>query len=211
MNKWLPSTLGRTALCVSGGGSQTGPKSAQAIVTQFLTSHASIHPVMVISYEMFRTYATALNTCDSLDVLVCDEGHRLKNACGTSTTLALGNAIAMRRLVLTGTPIQNNLEELYAVVQFVVPGYLGNPNQIKLPQPCLSHPNFLPPSPFPSGTLSEFKKKYSDPIAKGKLAGASARAVKGGHGNPPLTPAPTLALTLALASALTLALALTLA
>ena len=87
---------------------------------------------MVISYEMFRTYSAALNTCDCLDVLVCDEGHRLKNACGTSTTWALGNSIAMRRLVLTGTPIQNNLEELYAVVQFVVPGYLGNETHIKL-------------------------------------------------------------------------------
>ena len=154
MTRWLPTTLGRTALFVTGGGSTSGPKSAQSTVALFVTSHASIHPALVISYEMFRSFAAVLNTCDSLEVLVCDEGHRLKNAYGTSTTLALGNCCAVRRLVLTGTPVQNNLEELYAVVQFAVPGYLG--------------------------TLPEFKKHFSDPIARGKAAGASARARKDG-------------------------------
>lgn len=33
------------------------------------------------------------------------------------------------------------------------------------------------------GTLSEFKKKYSDPIAKGKAPGASSKAVSGGKGD----------------------------
>lgn len=33
---------------------------------------------------------------------------------------------AQRRVILSGTPIQNDLDELYAVVAFVAPGYLGN-------------------------------------------------------------------------------------
>lgn len=74
---------------------------------------------------MFRSFAAAFNTVSALEVLVCDEGHRLKNAYGTQTSLALSNCCATRRLVLTGTPIQNNLDELYAVVHFTVPGYLG--------------------------------------------------------------------------------------
>ena len=32
---------------------------------------------------------------------------------------------AYRRIILSGTPVQNDLDELYAVVSFVAPGYLG--------------------------------------------------------------------------------------
>jgi SNF2 family DNA or RNA helicase len=86
-------------------GKGNGPRGSQRILGNFLSSHASEHPVLVISYEMFRTFAVAFNTLSSLEVLLCDEGHRLKNAYGTSTTLALGNCCAMRRLVLTGMHI----------------------------------------------------------------------------------------------------------
>lgn len=37
----------------------------------------------------------------------------------------LSNCKAHRRIVLSGTPIQNDLNELYSVVSFVAPGYLG--------------------------------------------------------------------------------------
>ena len=152
INKWLPSSLARTALYVRGNGSgQNGP---DVIVNRFITSHASVHPVLVINYEMFRSFADALNTINTLEVLICDEGHRLKNAYGNKTSLALGNSIATKRLVLSGTPIQNNLEELYAVVQFVSPGFLG--------------------------TLTEFKLKYADIISKSRETTASELQKKKG-------------------------------
>jgi SNF2 family DNA or RNA helicase len=154
LQKWLPSTLGRSAIIVTSNGAQTGPRSSQSQIDLFVQSHASIHPVLVISYEMFRSYASSLNNIMNFEVLVCDEGHRLKNAYGTATTLALSNCCAVRRLVLTGTPVQNNLDELYAVVQFAVPEYLGS--------------------------LQEFKKKYSDPIARGKAPDASKKIKQAG-------------------------------
>ena len=130
INRWLPNSLSYKALYVKKT-SNSGKNSADAIVNQFIISHAAVHPVLIISYDMFRIFSEALNTVNTFEVLVCDEGHRLKNALGTKTTSAIDNCIATRRLILTGTPIQNNLGELYAVVNAVSPGYLGDFNQYK--------------------------------------------------------------------------------
>ena len=43
---------------------------------------------------------------------VCDEGHRLKSAGGNKTIQALVALRATRRILLTGTPLQNNLDEV---------------------------------------------------------------------------------------------------
>jgi len=39
---------------------------------------SSVHPVMIISYEMFLRNVDAIKKLN-FDLLVCDEGHRLKN------------------------------------------------------------------------------------------------------------------------------------
>jgi len=52
---------------------------------------------------------------------VIDEGHRLKNAdCKLSRELRLYRSRA--KLLLTGTPLQNKLDELWALLNFLMPG-----------------------------------------------------------------------------------------
>ncbi|ODQ55638.1 hypothetical protein SAICODRAFT_63654 [Saitoella complicata NRRL Y-17804] len=53
--------------------------------------------------------------------LIIDEGHRMKNT-NSKLTLTLTTYYSMRyRLILTGTPLQNNLPELWALLNFVLP------------------------------------------------------------------------------------------
>ncbi|XP_039275930.1 DNA repair and recombination protein RAD54B [Nilaparvata lugens] len=80
-------------------------------------------PVIIISYEMFvRCHADVCKY--KFDLVICDEGHRLKNNAIKASTL-LNNIDCKRRIILTGTPIQNNLQEFHALVDFVNPSILG--------------------------------------------------------------------------------------
>lgn len=79
--------------------------------------------VMVISYEMLLRSVDRLKELD-FGVLICDEGHRLKNS-NIKTAGALTALSCTRRLILTGTPVQNDLQEFYSIIEFVNPGILG--------------------------------------------------------------------------------------
>ena len=57
---------------------------------------------MVISYDTFRIRGSALN--DVVDLLICDEGHKIKNR-NIKTSKALNDLKTNRRIILTGTPI----------------------------------------------------------------------------------------------------------
>ncbi|KYN17695.1 DNA repair and recombination protein RAD54B [Trachymyrmex cornetzi] len=85
--------------------------------------------IMIISYEMFIKCHTEINEI-AFDLIVCDEGHRLKNS-NIKTAKMLNEINCKKRIVLTGTPIQNDLKEFYALIDFVNPGILGTPNEYK--------------------------------------------------------------------------------
>ncbi|XP_063965132.1 DNA repair and recombination protein RAD54B-like [Lytechinus pictus] len=97
------------------------PVSSEKKVEEFKKS--PLFPVMVISYEMMVRYADDIRGI-TFDLVVCDEGHRLKNS--TIKTASLLSSLAVRRrILLTGTPIQNDLQEFYSIVEFCNPGVLG--------------------------------------------------------------------------------------
>ena len=78
---------------------------------------------MVISYEMLLRNLEAIRGI-TFDLLICDEAHRLKNS-STKTASAMMSLSARRRIALTGTPIQNDLQEFFAIVELCNPGVLG--------------------------------------------------------------------------------------
>jgi DNA repair and recombination RAD54-like protein len=62
----------------------------------------------------------------SCDLIICDEAHKLKNAeSGLSKCLNL--LPAKKRILLSGTPMQNELTEFYNMVNFCNPGMTDYP------------------------------------------------------------------------------------
>ena len=62
---------------------------------------------------------------DRIGLLICDEAHRLKNK-ETKTAKALHALATRRRILLSGTPIQNDLDEFYSMVHSCNPELLGS-------------------------------------------------------------------------------------
>ncbi|KAJ7124910.1 SNF2 family N-terminal domain-containing protein [Mycena epipterygia] len=88
--------------------------------------YAKTQHVLIIGYERLRTVIDQLAFCvPPIGLIVCDEGHRLKSANNKTTTMfdALRTA---RRIILSGTPIQNDLSEFHAMADFCNPGLLDN-------------------------------------------------------------------------------------
>ncbi|KAG0307228.1 DNA-dependent ATPase protein rad54, partial [Dissophora globulifera] len=104
-----------------------------------------VNPVLIISYESLRMYAPILAQTP-IGLMLCDEGHRLKNS-GSQTFVALNELNVQRRVILSGTPIQNDLSEYFSLLNFANPGLLGS--------------------------TAEFRKNYELPILRGRDSEAS--------------------------------------
>ncbi|GEO25615.1 hypothetical protein AAC03nite_14000 [Alicyclobacillus acidoterrestris] len=81
---------------------------------------------------VMTTYATLVRDVELLkelnvDALIVDEAQNIKNV-DTKQAQAIRMIQANHRIALTGTPIENRLEELWALMDFLNPGYLGSPS-----------------------------------------------------------------------------------
>ncbi|KAK7072534.1 hypothetical protein SK128_014560 [Halocaridina rubra] len=78
-----------------------------------------VYPVIITSYEVVIRDKHLLNRYQWRYICV-DEGHRLKNH-QCRLTKCLNTFLTSNRLLLTGTPLQNNLAELWALLNFLMP------------------------------------------------------------------------------------------
>lgn len=83
------------------------------------------YSIMIIGYEKLRTVQDELKKGSGVDIVIADEGHRLKTAKNKSAQ-AIRSLNTSRRIILSGTPIQNDLSEFFMMVDFINPGLLGS-------------------------------------------------------------------------------------
>uniref|UniRef100_A0A671LZ81 DNA helicase n=1 Tax=Sinocyclocheilus anshuiensis TaxID=1608454 RepID=A0A671LZ81_9TELE len=113
--------------------------------------------VMIIGYEMYRNLTQGRNIKSKKlkevfqktlvdpgpDFVICDEGHVLKNE-ASAVSKAMNSITTRRRVVLTGTPLQNNLIEYHCMVNFIKENLLGS--------------------------VKEFRNRFINPIQNGQCA-----------------------------------------
>ncbi|KAI9883038.1 MAG: TATA-binding protein-associated factor mot1 [Watsoniomyces obsoletus] len=79
--------------------------------------------VVITSYDICRNDANVLSPIN-WNYCVLDEGHLIKNS-KAKVTMAVKRLKSEHRLILSGTPIQNNVLELWSLFDFLMPGFLG--------------------------------------------------------------------------------------
>ena len=138
--KWLGGSRLKPLVCESG---KTNGRKARDIFSDF---KGLSFPVLIVSYGLVSLYVEDLCAIKSIDLLICDEGHKLKSE-GIKVFKSINSIPAQKRIVITGTPIQNNMEEFFSIVQFVNPGLFSS-NKV-------------------------FKQKVGKPIEKGREKNSS--------------------------------------
>lgn len=85
--------------------------------------------LIITTYGTLRQDITALREIE-FDYVILDEAQAIKNST-TATAKAARLLRGRNRLALTGTPIENRIEELWSLFEFLNPGMLGNATAFK--------------------------------------------------------------------------------
>jgi superfamily II DNA or RNA helicase len=89
-----------------------------------LTAAAQEHDVVISTYGLARRDVDDLAQVQWSDVIL-DEAQNIKNPAAKQTQ-AIRSLPSENRVALTGTPVENRLSELWSIMQFLNPGYLGS-------------------------------------------------------------------------------------
>ncbi|XP_014589254.2 DNA excision repair protein ERCC-6 isoform X1 [Equus caballus] len=111
---------------------------------------AHCHGILITSYSYIRLMQDDISRHD-WHYVILDEGHKIRNP-NAAVTLACKQFRTPHRIILSGSPMQNNLRELWSLFDFIFPGKLG--------------------------TLPVFMEQFSVPITMGGYANASPVQVK---------------------------------
>jgi len=103
--------------------------------------------IVVTSYALMRRDIERYVETE-FSIVVLDEAQHIKNR-STQNSVAAKKLNGIHRLVLTGTPIENSVSDLWSIMDFLMPGYLG------------SH--------------ESFRRNYELPIANGQQEGQQAQ------------------------------------
>nr|XP_056705803.1 DNA excision repair protein ERCC-6 [Euleptes europaea] len=106
--------------------------------------------ILITSYSYIRMLQDNIHGYD-WHYVILDEGHKIRNP-NAAVTVACKQFSTPHRIIMSGSPMQNNLKELWSLIDFVFPGKLG--------------------------TLPVFMEQFSVPITMGGYANASPVQVK---------------------------------
>jgi len=112
--------------------------------------------IIVCTYSLLSLHHKVLEEI-SYDVVIFDEAQYLKNI-GTHRFKSSENIQARFKVALTGTPIENNLAELYSLFHLVAPGLLGNRIEFKR--------NYVKPEELSKENLEFLKAKLKPLILR---------------------------------------------
>lgn len=109
--------------------------------------------VLIITYDILRRISDTCLQVPHFNYCVLDEGHIIRS--GKSKTAKATKMIhAKNRLILSGTPVQNEVLELWSLFDFLMPGFLG--------------------------TEKEFNATYSKPLRQSKDAPMGSKEFEAG-------------------------------
>jgi SNF2 family DNA or RNA helicase len=108
------------------------------------------HDIVVTSYALIRRDAKRYAELE-FDTVVLDEAQHIKNR-QTQNAKAVKAVRSQHRVVLTGTPLENSVLDLWSIFDFLMPGYLG--------------------------TAQDFRERYELPITQGKSVEAQNRLAR---------------------------------